>query len=111
MRCYHPPMEPIAASGVAEELLPHAEAAASLLRSLGNAQRLMILCHLSGGALSVGELNALVPLSQSALSQHLAKLREAELVTTERRGQVIRYSVTEGPAARVVATLKDIYCR
>jgi DNA-binding transcriptional ArsR family regulator len=72
-------MEPTAASGVAEELLPHAEAAASLLRSLGNAQRLMILCHLSGGALSVGDLNALVPLSQSALSQHLAKLQQMHL--------------------------------
>ena len=93
-----------------EDLLPHAEAAAGLLRSLANAQRLMILCHLSGGALSVSELNVRVPLSQSALSQHLAKLREGGLVAAERRGQTVMYSVVPGPAAALVATLKQVYC-
>ena len=96
-------------SGV-EDLLPHAESAAGLLRSLANPPRLMILCHLNGGPLSVSELNLRVPLSQSALSQHLAKLREGELVLTEREGQVIRYSLAPGPAAAVVATLQRLFC-
>jgi len=101
---------PAAPAASIEELLPHAESAAALLRSLANAQRLMILCHLSGGALSVSELNVRVPLSQSALSQHLAKLRESGLVATARRGQVVIYSVVPGPAAALVATLKELYC-
>jgi ArsR family transcriptional regulator, virulence genes transcriptional regulator len=92
------------------DLLPHAEAAAALLRSLANPQRLMILCHLAEGALSVSELNVRVPLSQSALSQHLARLREAGLVATTRSAQTIVYSLVPGPAAAVVETLHREMC-
>lgn len=88
----------------------HAEEAARLLRSLGNPNRLMVLCALSAGEMSVGELNAVVPLSQSALSQHLAVLREENLVTTRRDGQAVFYSVPDSPALRILEVLYGTYC-
>ncbi|MBR9909157.1 MAG: helix-turn-helix transcriptional regulator [Gammaproteobacteria bacterium] len=92
------------------DLLQHAGAAAALLKQLANQNRLMIVCTLLGKELSVGELNQTVPLSQSALSQHLASLREAELVSTRREGQTIYYRLNGDKAQRVVSLLKDMYC-
>lgn len=89
----------------------HAPAAASLMSALGNESRLMVLCALTQGPRSVGELNEVVPLSQSALSQQLGKLRDRGLVTTRRESQTIYYSLAPGPAERIIATLHDIYCR
>jgi DNA-binding transcriptional ArsR family regulator len=88
----------------------HAAEAAQLLKALGNEQRLHILCNLLDGPLSVGELNQRLELSQSALSQHLALLREMELVDTRRDAQTIYYSLPDGPVVRVMALLQDIYC-
>jgi ArsR family transcriptional regulator, virulence genes transcriptional regulator len=88
----------------------HAAEAAQLLKALGNEQRLHILCNLLDGALSVGELNQRLELSQSALSQHLALLREMELVETRREAQTIYYSLPDGPVVRVMALLQDLYC-
>lgn len=88
----------------------HAEAAARLLRSLANPHRLMVLCALSAGEMSVGELNAVVPLSQSALSQHLAVLREESLVSTRREGQTVYYSVPDSPALQILEVLHGAYC-
>lgn len=93
-----------------EEMLEHATEAAALLRALGNEQRLCILCSLLEGPLSVGQINERVELSQSALSQHLAVLREHQLVETERQSQTIYYSLPEGPARQVLAVLQSIYC-
>ena len=87
-----------------------AEAAARLLRALANERRLMILCRLADGELSVGELQPLVGLSQSALSQHLAVLREQDIVATRREGQTIRYRIADPAAIRVVRTLSEIFC-
>lgn len=92
------------------DLLPHATSAAALLRALANEQRLLVLCNLAGGELSVGELNRRVPLSQSALSQHLAVLRDTGVVGTRREAQTVYYSLLPGPAAQVVATLHKAYC-
>lgn len=92
------------------EMKAHAADAAELLKALGNEQRLLVLCSLAEGPLTVGELNRRVPLSQSALSQHLAKLREAGLVGTRREAQTIHYSLASGPVTAVMATLRDIYC-
>ncbi len=92
------------------QMAAHAEAAAALLRALASSQRLLILCALAGGERSVGELNAGVDLSQSALSQHLAVLRAEGLVTTRREAQTIHYSLAEGPALTVVRVLHSIYC-
>lgn len=87
-----------------------ADEAASLLKSLGNGQRLRILCLLAAGEQSVGAINATVDLSQSALSQHLARLREDGMVTTRREAQTIYYTLASGPAARIITTLHSIYC-
>lgn len=87
-----------------------ADAAAELLKTLGNAQRLRILCLLVEGEHSVGAINARIPLSQSALSQHLAVLRARGLVETRREAQTIHYSMTESPARAILETLYSIYC-
>lgn len=94
----------------ARAMQPHAEQAAELLRALANEQRLMILCNLTGGELSVSQLNERVPLGQSALSQHLAVLRKTGVVDTRRAAQTIYYSLQPGPAAQVIETLHGIYC-
>jgi DNA-binding transcriptional ArsR family regulator len=102
-----------AATGNPRDLrtMPAAAAeAAALLRRLGNDQRLLILCHLAEGELSVGALQQRLALSQSALSQHLAKLREGHLVETRREGQVIHYSLPVGPVRTLMATLHALYC-
>ncbi|MDH5829001.1 metalloregulator ArsR/SmtB family transcription factor [Luteimonas sp. M1R5S18] len=88
----------------------HAGDAARLLKALANERRLQVLCLLAGGERSVGELNELLDLSQSALSQHLAVLREEQLVDTRRESQTIYYALAPGPAAAVMQTLHGIYC-
>ena len=88
----------------------HASEAAQLLKALGNEKRLMILCLLAEGERSVGELNALLELSQSALSQHLAILRDERLVLTRREAQSVFYSLMPGAAFVLIHTLHDIYC-
>ena len=84
--------------------------AAKLLRALGNERRLMVLCQLTGGERSVGELLPLVGLSQSALSQHLAVLRAEGVVATRRDGQTIWYRIFDPASIKVVATLAEIFC-
>jgi len=88
----------------------HAGEAAELMRLLSNQNRLMIVCSLVDGELSVGELNERVPLSQSALSQHLASLRKSELVATRREGLTIFYRLQGDKAMRVITLLKDMFC-
>ncbi|WP_235430337.1 metalloregulator ArsR/SmtB family transcription factor [Xanthomonas sp. MUS 060] len=88
----------------------HASEAAHLLKALGNEKRLLLLCLLLDREQSVGELNTRVQLSQSALSQHLALLREDGLVQTRRDGQTIYYSLVPGPARRILEVLHGIYC-
>ncbi len=94
----------------AREMQAHAADAAALLKALANEQRLMILCHLVSGPLSVGELNGRLPLSQSALSQHLAVLREGGIVATEREAQSVRYSISAGVVRRMIALLNSEFC-
>jgi DNA-binding transcriptional ArsR family regulator len=93
-----------------EQMKLHAADAAGLMKALGNESRLMILCTLASGECSVGELNEIVPLSQSALSQQLARLRQQGLVRTRRESQTIYYSLAPGAAVRVIEVLHDIYC-
>ena len=87
-----------------------AGSAAALLRSLANEHRLMLLCQLAGGERGVGELVTAVGLSQSAVSQHLARLRAEGLVATRREGQAIFYSLASEEARRIIGVLYDIYC-
>ncbi len=93
-----------------KKMAKHADEATQLLKALSNRSRLLVLCILSEGELSVGELHERVPLSQSALSQHLATLRREKLVTTRRESQMIYYSLRNDKAARVIALLHELYC-
>lgn len=93
-----------------EQMRRHAPDAAGLMKTLGSESRLMVLCSLTEGEKSVGELNEMIPLSQSALSQQLARLRTQGLVETRRESQTIYYSLAKGPAEKVIYLLHDIYC-
>lgn len=92
------------------KLKENAEKAASLLKSMSHPSRLLVLCHLMNGECSVSVLNQAVPLSQSALSQHLASLREAGLVQTRRESQVIHYRLNSQAVSAILQTLYGIYC-
>lgn len=87
-----------------------AEEAAALLASMANAKRLLVLCHLVEGERSVGDLANLAGLSQSALSQHLGKMRLQGLVTTRREAQTIYYSLASREVRAVLETLYGLYC-
>ena len=84
--------------------------AVNLLKGLANESRLMIMCVLAEGEVSVGQLNTRIKLSQSALSQHLAVLRDQGLVKTRRESQTIYYRLAETPAMSVIELLHDVYC-
>jgi ArsR family transcriptional regulator len=90
------------------EFEANAAEAARLLKALSNERRLLILCQIGDGERSVGSLK--VGLSQSALSQHLALLREEGLVTTRRDAQTIYYRIANPAVLQVIATLSNIYC-
>ena len=84
--------------------------AATILKSISNKWRLLILCQLVKGEKSVGELLEVIDLSQSALSQHLAVLRANKLVNTRRESQVIHYSIRGAEAPVILTALYDLYC-
>ena len=84
--------------------------AAALLRLLSNEKRLMVLCQLAEGEMSVGEIQSRVGLSQSALSQHLALLRDEGVVATRRESQTIYYRVADHAAMRIIQTLAELFC-
>ena len=87
-----------------------AGAAAVLLRALANERRLLILCQLGEGELSVGALQERLDVSQSVLSQHLAVLRDEGVVATRRQSQTIFYRIANPAAVQLIATLAAIYC-
>lgn len=93
-----------------EQFQASAGEAARLLKALSNERRLMILCQLAEGERAVGDLLPLVRLSQSALSQHLAVLREEGLVAPRRDGVSILYRIADPAALKVIAVLAEIYC-
>lgn len=94
-----------------EALQPRAAQAEAFLKAMANRHRLMILCELHKGERCVTQLQAAVGLAQSALSQHLAKLREEAIVKTRRQSQTIFYSLADRNAARLIALLYEAYCR
>lgn len=88
-----------------------ASEATGLLKALASEPRLLVLCFLAErGEMSVGEIAEEVALSQSALSQHLAKLREQQLVTTRKRAQAVLYRVSDPKAEQLLALLHDLFC-
>lgn len=84
--------------------------AAAMLKALASQRRLMVLCRLGSGELSVSVLQGALGISQSALSQHLAVLRGEGIVTTRRDGQTIYYRIADPAAGRIIETLASIYC-
>ena len=93
-----------------DELQIRADAAEKLLKAMASRPRLMILCELLKGERTVTALHQAVGLSMSAISQHLARLRADELVTTRRESQTIHYSIASEPAKTVIGTLYELYC-
>lgn len=93
-----------------KELQAHSRDAAQLLKQMSNEHRLMILCTLGAGEMSVGDLNERIPLSQSALSQHLANLRGAGLVGTRKESQTVYYRLQGDKATQIIQVLQSIYC-
>lgn len=94
---------------VSSKLIDNARTAAAFLMLMGNEKRLVIISHLLEGELSVGAIAEKVSLSQSALSQHLAKLRAMELVETRRDRQMIYYSCKSEAARTLLRTLDDVF--
>ena len=93
-----------------DDLRENARRASALLKAMSNERRLLILCHLAEGEKPVRALERLVGLSQSALSQHLARLRRDRLVATRREAQTIYYALAGKEVGAVMATLHAIYC-
>ena len=89
----------------------NAAKAEAMLKLLANAKRLMILCHLVKGEKSVGELAEIVDLSSSALSQHLAKMRDLNIVSAQKKGQMVYYSIINPEVEAILSTLYLIYCK
>ena len=85
--------------------------AAAIMKSLSNEARLLVLCHLSEASeLSAGDLTRRIGLSQSALSQHLARLRDEDLVATRKEAQTVFYRVADPKVRRVLEVLHELYC-
>ena len=82
----------------------------AVLKAIANEARLLLVCQLAEGEKSVGQLQSYIGLSQSAVSQHLALLREHKLVSTRRRGQSIHYALCSGETAAIIRTLHDQFC-
>lgn len=93
-----------------EAMAEHAADAARLLKSLSHEKRLLILCMLVEGEMTVGEINARVAGSQSVVSQHLAVLRRDDLVQTRRDAQTIYYSLQGTGATRIIEVLHELFC-
>ncbi len=88
-----------------------AEKACDLLRGIAHEARLIILCMLSEGEKSVGELEAFLELRQPTVSQQLARLRADRLVVTRREGKTIYYSLASDDARQVISVLYELYCK
>ncbi|MDT0683235.1 metalloregulator ArsR/SmtB family transcription factor [Roseicyclus sp. F158] len=93
-----------------DALEARADHVAARLSLMANTKRLLILCELSKGERTVGVLQRTVGLSQSALSQHLAKMREAGMVATRREGQAIHYRIDDPQIEAVMAALYETFC-
>ncbi|MCH8501106.1 MAG: metalloregulator ArsR/SmtB family transcription factor [Aliidiomarina sp.] len=93
-----------------EQMEINATAAEALLKSLANSHRLMVLCYLVNGEMSVGDLEKKLGLSQSSLSQHLAKLREQKIVGFRKEGTTVLYRIEDEKAMTILESLHGIYC-
>ena len=93
-----------------EKMQESAQRASEMMKLLGHPHRLMILCELKVEERSVGVLSDTIGISQSLVSQHLARMRHENVVTSRRDAQVVYYSLKEGEAADVITAIYDIFC-
>ncbi|SEA98232.1 ArsR/SmtB family transcription factor [Alkalimonas amylolytica] len=93
-----------------QEMRKNSAKAAKLLKAISNERRMLILCYLLEGEMSVGEMNDRLELSQSALSQHLALLRRNQLVKTRKEAQTVFYRIESDEVKAVMKVLHDLYC-
>ncbi|WP_333608897.1 ArsR/SmtB family transcription factor [Arsukibacterium sp.] len=93
-----------------DDMLKNSAKAIKLLKAVSNQRRLIILCHLLEGEMSVGEINEKLDLSQSALSQHLALLRRQKLVSTRKEAQTVFYRIDSAEAEALIALMHKLYC-
>ena len=104
------PLPPAMAAKIAE-LQDNARRAAGMLKAMSNPSRLVILCQLAEGERSVGELETLVGVSQSGISQHLAVLRREHVVSTRRDRQTVFYSLASDDVVALMATMHRVFCK
>ena len=97
-------------SSKSQQMESAADRASTLMKTLGHSGRLMVLCNLADGERSVGELAGRLEMSQSSLSQHLARMRSEGLVTARRESQTVYYSLVQGEAQSIIESLYEIYC-
>ncbi len=95
---------------LASDMMARAEVTTGFLKSLSHPARLALLCRLAEGPATVGDLEAFVDLSQAEVSKHLARLRADRLVSAERNGRSVTYSLVESRTARVVRVLHHEFC-
>lgn len=93
-----------------EKMQESAQRASDMMKLLGHKHRLMMLCELKMGEKSVGELSRTLGISQSLVSQHLARMRHENVVTSRRDAQVVYYTLKEGAASLLISALYDIFC-
>lgn len=93
------------------EMEVNAAKAVTMLKMLANKHRLILLCFLQEKEMSVSELNTLIPIPQSTLSQHLAFLRRENIVKTRREAQTIYYSLQDKNVAPIISVLYELYCK
>ena len=95
---------------VVDDMEQNVHDASVLLKALSNECRLLILCNLLDGEKSVSELNQRIDLSQSALSQHLARLRRGNLVKVRKQAQTVYYRIASDEAEQVIGLMHKLYC-
>ena len=93
------------------QLHTQARRASELMKALSHETRLLILCLLSEGEMSVSELEEIIGLSQAAVSQQLARLRLERLVTTRRDGRQVYYQIVDGEVSTLIESLYDLFCK
>lgn len=95
---------------VVDDMEQNVHSASLLLKALSNECRLLILCNILDGEKSVSELNQRIDLSQSALSQHLARLRRDNLVKVRKQAQTVYYRIASDEAKQVIGLMHRLYC-
>ena len=93
------------------EMKANAKRSATFLKLLANPTRLLVLCNLIEGECCVGDLESSLDISQSALSQHLSKMRDEGIVKADKRGQHVYYSVSDPNVIEILNVLYDLFCK